>query len=111
MTLRTTRANVTFKRPFHLDGFGEAFPAGEYSIETNDEMVPDVSFPAYRRVATSIRRVTPASLPVLLRTAVPDPLDLAAALINDRSAGSDAPIDKPPRVMPYGHFPDAHNQP
>jgi len=111
MTLRTTTTNVTFARPFHLDGFSEAFPAGEYSIETNDEMLPDVSFRAYRRVATSIRQATSASLPPMVSTAVTDPLDLAAALMSDRTAGPEIPANKPPKMVPYGYFPDTHNQP
>ena len=111
MTLRMTTTNVTFKRPFHLDGFSEAFPAGEYSIETNDEMLPDGSLSAYRRVATSIRRVTSASQPPVVSTTVSDPLDLAAALMSDRTAGPEIPANKAPKMVPYGCFPGTHNQP
>ena len=54
MTVRTSRKSVTFTQPFSLTGFDEVQPAGTYTVETDEELLPGLSFPAYRRVATLI---------------------------------------------------------
>jgi hypothetical protein len=51
---RTTRATVTFARPFVIDGFDQELPAGDYGIETEEELIQGLSFPAYRRVSTTL---------------------------------------------------------
>src|SRR4029450_12253391 len=53
MTMRTTKSTVTFLRPFRLGTFGEQLPAGRYPIETDEELLEGMSFPAYRRTATT----------------------------------------------------------
>jgi hypothetical protein len=55
MTTRTSRKTVTFTRPFFLSGIDEVRPAGTYAVETDEELLQALSFPAYRRVATWIR--------------------------------------------------------
>jgi len=57
MTTRTTKSTVTFTRPFSLSGFDGEQPAGSYSVETDEEMLDGVSFPAYRRLATKAGKV------------------------------------------------------
>ena len=54
MTVRTSRKSVTFTQPFSLSGFDEVQPAGTYTVETDEELLPGLSFPAYRRIATLI---------------------------------------------------------
>ena len=54
MTVRTSRKSVTFTQPFSLSGIDEVQPAGTYTVETDEELLPGLSFPAYRRVATLI---------------------------------------------------------
>jgi hypothetical protein len=54
MTTRTSKKTVTFRRPFVLGGFDEVLPAGAYSVETDEELLEGISFPAYRRVLTVI---------------------------------------------------------
>ena len=54
MTVRTSRKSVTFTRPFSLSGIDEVQPAGTYTVETDEELLPGLSFPAYRRIATLI---------------------------------------------------------
>ena len=76
MTLRTTSKTVTFARPFALDAGARTFPAGDYLVETDEEMIEGLSFPAWRRVATTIhvrsdgatqvRPVDPAVLGLIL---------------------------------------------
>jgi hypothetical protein len=80
MTIRTTRKTVTFTRPFALNDFAGFQPAGTYEVETDEELLDNLSFPAWRRVATMIHlrkdgatqvvRVNPVELDaVLLREA------------------------------------------
>lgn len=38
-TMRTTKETVTFARPFRLGELSEQFPAGRYSIETDEELL------------------------------------------------------------------------
>ena len=55
MTTRTTTATVAFRRPFILAGFEALQPAGEYAVETEEELVETLTFPVWRRVATVMR--------------------------------------------------------
>lgn len=52
MTMRTSRKSVTFRRPFSLTGIDDVQPAGTYTVETNEELIEGLSFPAWRRTAT-----------------------------------------------------------
>ena len=45
---------MTFTRPFSLRGTVGPQPAGSYVVETDEELIEGLSFPAYRRVATTI---------------------------------------------------------
>jgi hypothetical protein len=54
MTVRTIRKTITFARPFSVSGIDEAQPPGTYVVETEEELLPDLSFPAFRRRATLI---------------------------------------------------------
>jgi hypothetical protein len=54
MTMRTSHKTVTFTRPFSLSAIDEVQPAGTYTVETDEELLQGVSFPAYRRIATLI---------------------------------------------------------
>ena len=51
---RTSDTTVTFTRPFVIDGFEQELPAGDYVIETEEELIQGLSFPAYRRVSTTL---------------------------------------------------------
>ncbi len=52
--MRTRQKNVMFTRPFFLSGFERVQPPGTYTIETDEELIPELSFAAYRTVATLI---------------------------------------------------------
>ncbi|MFV3132062.1 hypothetical protein [Niveispirillum sp. KHB5.9] len=54
MTTRKIRQAVRFRRPFGLPGIDGPLPAGEYEIETEEERVDGLSFPAWQRVATTL---------------------------------------------------------
>jgi hypothetical protein len=52
MTMRISRKDVTFRRPFSLSGIDGVQPAGTYTVETSEELIEGLSFPAWRRTAT-----------------------------------------------------------
>ena len=84
MTVRTSRKTVTFTRPFSLSGI-EVQPAGTYTVETDEELLPGVSFPAYRRIASLIFLRSRAGGAVVDEIANVDPKELQAA--QERDAG------------------------
>ena len=85
MTARTLTKTVTFKRPFMIGGFDEVLPAGDYRVETDEELLEGVSFPAYRRILTVIHLPAASGNPNLTRSLTIDPDELDAALTRDRS--------------------------
>ena len=85
MTVRTSRKSVTFTRPFCLSGIDGVQPAGMYTVETDEELLPDVSFPAWRRIATLIFLPSRPGGAFVEQVVNIDPLELAAA--QERDAG------------------------
>jgi hypothetical protein len=83
MTMRTTQSTMTFVRPFRLGAFGEQLPAGRYPIETDEELLEGMSFPAYRRTATMMQLIADPLHPTVTEVAVVDPQELKEALTAD----------------------------
>ena len=83
MNARTSRKTVTFTRPFALSGIDGVQPAGTYAVETDEELLPGLSFPAYRRVATLIFLPSRRCGPVMEEVVEIDPLELQAAQERD----------------------------
>jgi hypothetical protein len=54
MLQRTRVEKTVFPKPFQIDGYERQIPAGTYSIEISEELIQELSFPAYRRVATTL---------------------------------------------------------
>lgn len=82
MATRTSSRTVIFLQPFRLAAMDAPEPAGSYTVETDEERLEAVSFPAYRRTATRIRiplRTGAAGS----QTIVIDPTELEAALARD----------------------------
>jgi hypothetical protein len=79
METRTIRTSVTFVRPFVLPGVDGLQPAGTYDVDTDEESIDDVSFLAWRRVATMIHLRKDGATQVHTI----DPLTLAASLLRD----------------------------
>ena len=73
---RTTSTQVTFTRPFRLDGVEGMQPAGTYTVETEEELLQSVSFPVWQRVASVILLPRRAAVAI-------DPAALTAALAQD----------------------------
>jgi len=54
MIIRTSSKTVSFARPFLLKGVDRVLAAGQYKVITDEELIEELSFPVYRRVATMI---------------------------------------------------------
>lgn len=52
MVNRINKKLVTFQFPFLIDEIGKQLPAGEYTIETEEESIVGLSFLAYRHIET-----------------------------------------------------------
>jgi hypothetical protein len=52
--MRSTRDTITFDHPFMLAGLDGLQPSGTYTVITEEEEIPGLSFIAWRRVATQI---------------------------------------------------------
>jgi hypothetical protein len=83
MVMRTSSKTLTFAHPFLLKGIDRMLAAGEYRVVTDEELIQELSFPVYRRVATMIfvPAVSPASAVEMVAI---DPRDLQDA--QDRDA-------------------------
>jgi len=84
MSIRTTRKIVKFSNPFTMEGVGRVLPAGNYEVVTDEELIEELSFPVYRRVATMMLAPTQTSHSIEMLTI--DPRDLAAAVERDTLA-------------------------
>lgn len=51
---------MVFRHPFVLKGLDRPQPAGTYDVETEEQLLEDLSFSAYRRVSTMLTRRTHA---------------------------------------------------
>ena len=110
MMTRTTTKTVKFARPFALSGLDGPQPAGTYTIETDEELIPTLSFTAYRRAATWLRlparREGEAPSAGLSEVAAIDPVELDAALARDAAGETvrETPASRVhPAVRPAGH--------
>lgn len=84
MTIRTISKTVTFSHPFRLDGLEEPQPAGDYQIETDEELMDSLSFIGYHRLATLIHLHPRADQPGMVQEMTIDPAQLDIALAADQ---------------------------
>jgi hypothetical protein len=83
MLTRTISRTVVFRHEFTLRDLGETRPAGSYIVDTEEELIESLSFPAYRRVSTWMRFPVGGGIDEVAKV---DPLDLEAALAADEAA-------------------------
>jgi len=88
MTVRTTKSTVTFECPFVLGDFNEIFPPGSYDVETDEELLEGLSFPAYRESQALIHLPVTTGRPGVTRTLAIGPGELDAALERDKASGA-----------------------
>ncbi|MBK1659934.1 hypothetical protein [Paracraurococcus ruber] len=91
MLTRNQRTTLVFQRPFVLKGLDRPQPAGTYDIETEEELLQGLSFPAYRRVSTTMTRRV-AAPGAVLEVQLVDPAELEKALAADQAEGAKAPV-------------------
>lgn len=82
MSNRIQSEDIVFRHPFSLRGWAELQPAGTYALETEEELVEGLSFPAWRRVSTTITH-RPARAQAVVQMLPVDPQDLARARAAD----------------------------
>jgi hypothetical protein len=79
---------VTFAHPFLLKGVDRILAAGDYRIVTDEELIEELSFPVYRRVATMIFVPAKSGSASTVEMVTIDPQDLQAAQELDLNHGA-----------------------
>lgn len=79
MTTRTAHRTVNFRQPFTLGGIDGLLAPGAYDVGTDEESIENLSFLAWRRVATTIQVHRNGAT----ETHRIDPVDLDASLLRD----------------------------
>ena len=90
MLSRTTTRTVTFLMPFSITAANQEIPAGAYLVETDEELIQELSFPAYRRVAVYLRIPQGRGPSGRLHSVPVDPEELEAALARDVATYTEA---------------------
>jgi hypothetical protein len=83
MTTRSLSKLVTFSHPFELKGVDRLLPPGDYRVVTDEELIEELSFPVYRRVATMIFVPGPTRHASSVEMVTIDPQELQAAKERD----------------------------
>lgn len=83
MTARITNRTVVFIHPFRLTALDAPQPPGSYVVETEEELIQELSFPAYRRTGAWLRLPPPPGSSALDRVVNIDPAELDAAIAGD----------------------------
>jgi hypothetical protein len=86
MTIRTSSKTVSFARPFLLKGIDRVLAAGQYKVITDEELIEELSFPVYRRVATMIFVPADSQNSSSVEMVAIDPRDLQDAQDRDAEA-------------------------
>jgi hypothetical protein len=87
MINRITTRTITFRHPFAMTGLDGWQPAGSYVIETKEELLQALSFPAWRRLHTAIRLPQRPGESMIEQVAEIHPAAIEAALAADTLAG------------------------
>ena len=86
--IRTTEKTVIFSQPFFINSLEEPFPAGDYLVETDEELLEGFPFRAYRRILTVMQLPAESGHPGATHSFTVDPDELDAALKRDREIGA-----------------------
>ena len=77
---------MSFARPFLLKGVDRVLAAGQYKVITDEELIEELSFPVYRRVATMIFVPADSQNSSSVEMLAIDPRDLKDAQDRDAKA-------------------------
>ena len=83
MVKRINKKLVTFQFPFSIDDIGKQLPAGEYTIESEEESIVGLSFLAFRNIETILVVRPPKGQPGATHYWSVDHEDLAKAIEAD----------------------------
>lgn len=83
---RTTTTTVVFVHSFMLGSEDGPFPAGSYLVETDEELIPGLSFQAYRRIRTTMNVPAARGIYGALQALTIDPEELEKALRLDAAS-------------------------
>ena len=83
MTTRSHSKSVVFRRSFELKGVDRLLPPGVYRVVTDEELIEELSFPVYRRVATMIFVPAESRHASAVEIVAIDPRELQAAQQRD----------------------------
>jgi hypothetical protein len=83
MTRRSHSKSVVFNHSFELKSVDRILPPGEYRIVTDEELIEELSFPVYRRVATMIFVPAVSHHASSVEMATIDPQEIQAAQERD----------------------------
>jgi hypothetical protein len=86
VTVRTTRTTISFSQPFKLRDLDDIQPAGDYLLDTDEELIEGLSRLAYRRVATLLHLPSTSRSQGRAELLSVSPAELDAALEKDRIA-------------------------
>lgn len=86
MDSRSTTSTVTFAHPFHIAGYEDELPAGDYEVVVDEDLLQGLSFEAYRRSGTFLLIHGWAGSWGAVEMRSIDPRDLEAALARDQAA-------------------------
>jgi hypothetical protein len=84
--MRTSIKTITFTRPFTLMGLDGLQPAGSYTVETDEDLLPTLLHSAYRRTTTWLTLPSHAARAGSTQLISIDPMELEAALARDAQA-------------------------
>jgi hypothetical protein len=84
MTIRTTRTTVSFSQPFKLKDLDDIQPAGDFLLDTDEELIEGLSRLAYRRVATLLHLPSTSRPQGRTELVSVNPAELDAVLASDR---------------------------
>jgi hypothetical protein len=84
MIVRTTRTTISFSQPFKLRDLDDIQPAGDYLLDTDEELIEGLSRLAYRRVATLLHLPSTSRPQGCTEVLSVSPAELDAALEKDR---------------------------
>ncbi len=84
VTVRTTRTTISFSQPFKLRNLDDIQPAGDYLLDTDEELIEGLSRLAYRRVATYLHLPSTSRPQTCTELLSVSPAELVATLEKDR---------------------------
>lgn len=86
MSSRTVSTIVHFDKPFQLGASEAIYPAGDYKVDEDQELISELNSVAYRRTATYLNLPAISAVKTRMQQMLPiNPNDLEQALRRDQS--------------------------